>query len=57
MDIKEIRILTGMSQSKFGGYLNIPMRTIQDWENERRKPPVYVVELIEYKIRKEFKTK
>lgn len=51
--IKAMRAETGMTQKEFGEYFNIPVRTIQDWEGNRRTPPEYVVELIEYKIRKE----
>lgn len=51
--IKELREQSGMSQSQFSNFFNIPIRTIQDWEQERRTPPPYVVELIEYKIKKE----
>lgn len=53
MTIKELRTLTGMSQQKFSDYLHIPTRTIENWESEKRTPPVYVVELIEYKLRNE----
>lgn len=53
MNIKELRTLTGMSQQKFSDYLHIPTRTIENWESEQRTPPVYVVELIEYKLRNE----
>lgn len=53
MTIKELRTLAGMSQRKFSDYLHIPTRTIEDWERDLRTPPVYVVELIEYKLRKE----
>ena len=42
-----------MTQAQFSKYLNIPIRTIQEWEQGRRTPPVYVVELIKYKIEKE----
>ena len=53
MTIKEMRALTGMSQAKFGEYFGIPMRTIQNWENDVSKCPQYVVDLIEYKLIKE----
>jgi DNA-binding transcriptional regulator YiaG len=53
LTIKELRTLSGMTQKQFAEYLNIPKRTIEDWEYEKRIPPVYVVELIEYKLRKE----
>lgn len=50
MNIKQIRKSTNMTQKQFGEYLNIPTRTIQHWENETRKCPDYVAELIEFKI-------
>ena len=48
--IKEIRKATGLSQQKFGDALNIPKRTIQDWEQGKRTPPDYVLELIAYRV-------
>lgn len=51
MEIKEIRALTGLSQANFGKKYNIPVRTIQDWETEKRHPPAYVVELLEFRVR------
>jgi len=57
MEIKELRQLTGLSQVNFGKRLNIPMRTIQDWEAGKRTPPEYVKELIEYRIKKELEEK
>lgn len=53
MSIKELRQAAGMTQKAFGEYLSIPKRTIEDWENERRVPPAYVAELIEYKLKNE----
>ena len=50
MTIKEMRAKSGMTQKAFSDYLNIPKRTIEDWENDRREPPDYIVELIEYKL-------
>ena len=47
---KELRVKTGLSQSEFAGYLKIPKRTIQDWDQGRRIPPDYILELIEYKL-------
>ena len=51
MNIREIRALANLSQVKFGKKYNIPLRTIQDWEAGKRKPPIYVVELLEFKVR------
>ena len=53
MKIKELRELTGMSQSQFADYFNIPIKTVQNWETDRRKCADYIVDLIEYKLRKE----
>ena len=47
MELKEMRKLLGLSQAAFGDRYNIPVRTIQDWENGRRKAPIYVLELLE----------
>lgn len=53
MNIKEIRLKTNMTQREFAEYLNIPQRTIENWEGGQRTPPEYVIELIKYKIEKE----
>lgn len=42
MKVSEIRAMTGLSQSKFAALFDIPVRTLQDWEQERRLPPPYV---------------
>jgi DNA-binding transcriptional regulator YiaG len=51
--INELRVAVGMTQHQFAEVLKIPFRTIQNWEGGVRTPPAYVVELIEYKLRKE----
>ena len=48
--IKDIRLSTGLSQSQFSAAVNIPIRTIQDWEQGKRKCPEYVADLIEYRV-------
>ena len=45
--IKELRELTGLSQTAFSKKYNIPKRTIENWETGTRKPPAYVLELLE----------
>ena len=47
MSIKELRKQTGMSQSQFATHFEISVRTLQDWEQERRQPPEYLVGLLE----------
>ena len=50
-EIKELRKTTGLSQTEFGKRLGgIPLRTIQNWENEVRACPPYVIELIRFRI-------
>lgn len=53
MTIKEMRMMTGMSQEKFGEYFGIPKRTIQNWEGNVNVCPTYLLNLIEYKLKKE----
>ena len=53
MTIKELRLSARMTQKQFAGYFNIPLRTIENWETGKRKPPEYVVELIRYRLEKE----
>lgn len=51
--IKYLRSKTGMKREDFANYLNIPLGTVRDWEQGKRKMPEYVYDLIEYKVRKE----
>ena len=47
MTIKELREQTGLSQGQFAARFQIPVRTLQDWEQGRREPPPYVVAMIQ----------
>ena len=47
MSIKEMRMKLGMSQSVFANLIGIPVVNIQHWEQGVRKPPTYVVTLIQ----------
>lgn len=55
MTVKEVRGKTGLSQSKFAEKYHIPAKTIRDWEQGRREPPDYLVELLEFKVREDLK--
>lgn len=46
LNVKELRQATGMSQSKLAEYFGIPVRTLQDWEQGKRKPPEYVPKMM-----------
>ena len=37
-DVIEVREIYGLSQAKFAGLLGISVRTLQNWEQRRRKP-------------------
>jgi putative transcriptional regulator len=37
-DVKTIRNKMNLSQSAFAGFLGVSVRTLQDWEQGRRKP-------------------
>lgn len=46
MTIKEARKKAGLTQASMSELLEIPKRTIGDWETGTRKPPIYVEKLI-----------
>ena len=50
MNIREMRTRLGDTQSEFAERYNIPFRTIQNWEAGVRKPPEYIIELLENRI-------
>jgi putative transcriptional regulator len=54
--IREIREITGLSQSDFGKHYNIPLPTIKKWEADiksqnYRECPTYVKDLLERGVR------
>ena len=49
----EIRNRTGMNRKDFAEWLDIPYRTMQEWELGRRAMPEYVLCLIAYKVQME----
>lgn len=50
MDIREMRRQLGNTQSEFAARYNIPFRTVQNWETGTRKPPEYIVSLLEHRV-------
>ena len=46
LTIKEARLNAGLTQARMSELLEIPKRTIGDWETDTRKPPAYVEKLI-----------
>ena len=46
MNIKSIRLDLDLSQAKFADKFGIPLSTLAQWEQGRRKPPEYVLKMI-----------
>ena len=46
MNIKFIRLDLDLSQAKFADKFGIPLSTLAQWEQGRRKPPEYVLKMI-----------
>ena len=53
LDVKELRQSTGMSQSKLAEYFGIPVRTLQDWEQGKRRPPEYIPKMMQRLLKAE----
>lgn len=53
MTIQEIRALTNLSQPQFCEKYHIPLPTLRKWEQGKREPPDYLVELLEFKVRED----
>ena len=51
MSIKEERLNAGLTQQQMSDLMLIPKRTIEDWENNRRKCPPYVERLVIKELR------
>ena len=47
--IKAIRESLNLSQSEFANRFNIPLATVQNWEQGRRKCPEYILDLINFR--------
>ena len=48
---KALRKAYGLTQAKMSEITGIPARTLQDWENGRRKPAEYMLDLVESKLK------
>lgn len=53
LSFRKMRNRTGLSQVKMGKYLKIPRRTIEAWELKINPEPIYLMELVEYKLKNE----
>jgi DNA-binding transcriptional regulator YiaG len=50
MPIKEVRLSACLTRKQMSDLLGVPLRTLEDWESGKRKPPEYVVSLIICKL-------
>ena len=50
---EEIRAILGISRAEFGRRYNIPIRTLEDWDSGKSKPPAYVAELLERVVKED----
>lgn len=53
MNIREMRTRLGDTQSEFAARYNIPFRTVQNWETGTRKPPEYIMDLLEHRTKED----
>lgn len=53
MNIREMRMKLGDTQSEFAVRYGIPFRTVQNWETGLRKPPEYIMTLLGERIRED----
>lgn len=49
--LKGIREMLDMNRTEFSRYMDIPLRTLEEWEAGRRQMPEYVLRLISYYVR------
>ena len=53
MTVKELRTKAGMTQAEFAEYFGITLDTIKNWEQGRSKCQEPMLNLLEYKLKKE----
>lgn len=46
MTIREARLSAGLTQQRMSEVFEIPKRTIENWETDKRNPPAYVEKLV-----------
>lgn len=48
--VKELRTKAGMTQKTFADFFEMPLMTIQNWEQGKRECADYLYKLMEYKL-------
>ncbi|MCI8963756.1 MAG: helix-turn-helix transcriptional regulator [Eubacterium sp.] len=49
-DMRKWRMNAGISQAEMGKILDIPKRTIENWESGKNTPPQYIINLVTEKL-------
>lgn len=50
-ELKRLRKLIGLNRKQFSERMEIPLRTLEEWEAGRRKMPEYLLRTLSYYIR------
>ena len=53
MTYHAIRTASGFTQIEYAHYFGIPKRTVENWDEGINAPALYLVALMEYKLRHE----
>ena len=53
MNFNDLKQRAKMNSPQMADYFNIPYRTVANWANGTRSCPPYLLELMEYKLKKE----
>ena len=53
MNMVEIRAILGISRAEFSRRYEIPVRTLENWDSGLRKPPDWVLKLLERVVRED----
>lgn len=52
--VRAVRKITGLKQKDFAEKYHIPLTTFTQWEQGLRECPVYVIELLEFKVNSDY---
>ena len=50
MGCKAVRSMTGLSRKAFCDAYSLPVRTVEDWESERREPPLHSLMMLGFAV-------
>lgn len=53
MNTVEIRAILNVSRAEFSRRYGIPVRTLEDWDYGKRKPPEWLLKLLERVVRED----